>query len=240
MFRGSRVIVVIPAFDEQGKIGRVVRNIDRDVVDTVLVINDGSRDDTEDEARAAGALILRNENTRGVGYGIRSGYRYAMENGFDIAVVMAGNGKDDPSQIPKLLQPIEGNGCDFVMGSRYLDETREFGDMPLYRKVATRLHPWLVGRFCGKKITESTNGFRALRVALLQNPAINLQQRWLERYELEVYLLMQVLRLGYKTTEVPVSKVYPERCLGQTKMRPVSDWWRMLKPVFALGLRLRS
>ena len=111
--------------------------------------------------------------------------------------------------------------------------------MPLYRKFATRLHPFLVGLLCRKKITESTNGFRALKVSVLDDPGIELDQRWLDQYELEVYLLIKMLKLGFRTCEVPVSKIYPPRSVAHTKMRPVLDWWKMLRPVFYLGLGLR-
>ncbi len=141
--------------------------------------------------------------------------------------------------MPRLLDPICDEDCDFVMGSRYLPGGVAGGDMPLYRRFATRLHPSLVGLFCRKRITESTNGFRAMKVSVLDDPRIDLDQRWLDHYELEVYLLMKVLKLGYRTREVPVSKIYPPRSLGQTKMRPVLDWWKMLRPVFYLGLGLR-
>jgi dolichol-phosphate mannosyltransferase len=75
---------------------------------------------------------------------------------------------------------------------------------------------------------------------VLDDDRIDLDRRWLDRYELEVYLLMKVLTLGYRVREVPCSKIYPPRRLGQTKMRPVIDWWRMLKPVLVVGLGLRQ
>jgi dolichol-phosphate mannosyltransferase len=174
-----------------------------------------------------------------VGAAIRLGYETAVRESFDIAVVIAGNGKDDPRQIARLLDPICDNDCDFVMGSRFLEPDAEFGDMPFYRKVATRIHPWLVGLFCGRRITESTNGYRALRVGLLSDTRIDLGQAWLDHYELEVYLLMRVLQLGYEFREVPVAKVYPPKHVGQTKMKPGRDWWKMLSPIFLVGLRFR-
>ena len=114
------------------------------------------------------------------------------------------------------------------------------GDMPFYRKIATRLHPFLISVACGRSITESTNGFRAMKVSILSDKRINLYQNWLEHYELEVYLLIKLLKLGYKTTEVPCTKIYPPRKIGHTKMRPVLDWWKMLRPIFLLSLRLRK
>lgn len=112
--------------------------------------------------------------------------------------------------------------------------------MPLYRKLATRLHPFLVGLVCGRRITESTNGYRAIALSVLDDRRIDLDQPWLDHYELEVYLLIKLLRLGYRTCEVPVSKIYPPKELGRTKMRPVIDWWKMLRPIIFVGMGLRS
>ena len=94
----------------------------------------------------------------------------------------------------------------------------------------------LVSLSCGKRVTESSNGYRAMKVSVLDNPRIDLRQDWLDGYQLEVYLLIKLLRLGYRTTEVPVSKIYPVRTAGNTKMRPLVDWWHMLAPIFVVGL----
>jgi dolichol-phosphate mannosyltransferase len=209
------------------------------VADEILMVDDGSTDRTADLGREAGATVISLGACLGVGYALREGLKYAREQGFDVVVTIAGNNKDDPSEAPRLLDPICDDGFDFVMGSRFLAGGGYGGDMPFYRKLATRLHPFLVGLFCGKRITESTNGFRALRLAVLEDERIRLDQRWLDAYELEVYLLMKLMLLGYRTTEVPATKIYPKKALGRTKMRPIVDWWRILRPVFLLGLRLR-
>lgn len=239
MYKGCRIILIAPAYNEETKIGEVVRRVPREIVDSMLVVDDGSTDRTAEVARDAGARVESLGAVLGVGAAIRRGYEIARAEEFDIAVVIAGNNKDAPEELPRLLDPICDEDCDFVMGSRYLPGGVAGGDMPLYRRFATRLHPSLVGLFCRKRITESTNGFRAMKVSVLDDPRIDLDQRWLDHYELEVYLLMKVLKLGYRTREVPVSKIYPPRSLGQTKMRPVLDWWKMLRPVFYLGLGLR-
>jgi dolichol-phosphate mannosyltransferase len=110
--------------------------------------------------------------------------------------------------------------------------------MPRYRKLATRLHPLLISLFCGRRVTESTNGYRAMRTRLLDDRRIDLDRRWLDGYRLEVYLMMKLLKLGYRVAEVPVSKIYPPKQAGNTKMRPVVDWWHMLVPIFIVGLGL--
>jgi dolichol-phosphate mannosyltransferase len=97
-----------------------------------------------------------------------------------------------------------------------------------------------VSRFVGKRLTESTNGFRAIRLSVLDDPRIRLDQRWLDGYGLEVYLLWKAIQLGYRHREVPCTKVYPPRAAGYTKMRPITGWWNILRPIFMLGTGLRS
>ncbi|HKZ24536.1 MAG TPA: glycosyltransferase family 2 protein, partial [Acidimicrobiia bacterium] len=129
--------------------------------------------------------------------------------------------------------------ADLVQGSRWLSGNRDFGPMPAYRKVATRLHPRLFSAVAGQRFTDSTNGFRAVSAKVLADPGLDLDQDWLDQYELEPYLLYKAVKLGYRVTEVPVTKVYPAKTLGQTKMKPIIGWWSMLRPIVLLGLRLK-
>ena len=240
MYKGLRIIVIAPAHNEESKIGAVVERCRMEWIDTLLVVDDASTDQTAHVARQGGARVLSLATRSGVGAALRAGLAYARAEGHDLAVVIAGNNKDDPAEIPRLLEPICADECDFVIGSRRLPGGASGGDMPVYRKLATRFHPWLLGRWAGKRLTESTNGFRAFRLSLLDDPRIDLGQRWLDGYGLEVYLLWKVLRLGFRHREVPCTKVYPPRKLGYTKMRPITGWWGMLRPVFYLGLGLKK
>jgi dolichol-phosphate mannosyltransferase len=231
MYADRRVIGLVPVFDEEQKIGSVLERIPADVVDEVVVIDDGSSDGSAAVARSHGATVISLGRTVGVGAALRTGYEYAASHGFDIAVVMAGNNKDSPEEIPDLLDPIVNGRADFVQGSRWRNAERNFGAMPRYRKIATRLHPLLFSAVARRRITDSTNGFRALLVEMLRDPRLDLTPPWLDGYELEPYLFLRVIRLGYRVVEVPVTKVYPPRHLGQTKMRPVFDWWSILRPL---------
>lgn len=235
MYKSRRVLLVAPAFNEDSKIGEVVRRTPRDIVDTVLVVDDCSTDDTARIARRFGAEVISNDRRRGVGYTIRRGYKYARENRFDIVVIIAGNNKDSPEEITRLLDPICDEDYDFVMGSRYLPGGVAGGDMPLYRKFATRLHPFLVRLVTGRPVTESTNGYRAMRVSVLDDKRLDLDQVWLDHYQLEMYIFMKLIKIGRRMTEVPVTKIYPPRKIGNTKMVPIVDWWKMLVPIFIVG-----
>lgn len=236
-----RVLLVIPAYNEQGKIGKVVCGIPKDCIDKVVVVDDGSTDRTASEASQPGIEVLRHEKRRGVGAAIRSGIDYALSSGYQVVVVMAGNGKDNPAEISKLLEPILAESYDYVQGSRYLPGGSA-GRMPFHRRLGTRLYPLVVRLLTGFPSTDATNGFRAYKTEIFQDPRINIWQDWLDGYELEYYIHYKVITLGYKVKEVPVTKIYPQDVPYKryTKCRPFIDWFNMLKPVFYLWLRIKS
>jgi hypothetical protein len=178
--------------------------------------------------------------TLGVGAALQLGYDYAVRRQYDVAVTVAGNNKDAPEEIPLLLDPIADGRADFVQGSRFLKRGASFGPMPAYRQVATRLHPLLFSLLARRWVTESTNGFRAVRMCILTDPCLDLSQTWLRQYELEPYLYLRSIQLGYRTVEVPVTKIYPPKQLGQTKMKPIAGWWSILRPLVYVGLGLRK
>jgi dolichol-phosphate mannosyltransferase len=239
VYRGLSVALIAPVLDEEAKIGEVLRRIPLGLVDEVLVVDDGCTDRSPEIARAQGAQVLTMGRRVGVGAGLRAGFAWVAARRFDVIVVIAGNNKDSPEEIPRLLDPIADGVADFVQGSRYLAGGRT-GGMPLYRRLATRLHPLLFSIVAGKRVSESTNGFRAFRRSILADPKLDLDQEWLNEYELEPYFYYKVIRLGYRTYEVPVTKVYPSKELGYTKMKPITGWWSMLRPLMLLGLRLRK
>ena len=238
MYKGLKVVLVVPVWDEEKKIGEVVRRAPRDIVDEVLVVDDGSADRSPQVARERGATVLLMGRTVGVGAALRAGFMWARDRGFDVIVVCAGNNKDFPEEIPRLLDPIV-EGADFVQGSRFAKGGRS-GGMPVYRQIATRLHPVLFSIASGKWVSESTNGFRAFRAKLLDDARIRLDQSWLDEYELEPYLYWKAITLGYRTCEVPVTKIYPPKAIGYTKMKPITGWWSMLRPIVLLAFRLRD
>ncbi len=208
-----------------------------------LIVDDGSDDGTSEMIQsftAQGVATIKHSQRQGVGAAIRTAIKHAIKNGYDVLVIMAGNDKDNPDEIPLLLAPIVEKGFDLVQGSRYLGGNRVGGDMPFYRKWATRLHPALLSFFVAQTVTDSTNGFRAMKLALFKDSRIDIDQAWLNTYELEPYILFKTIRLKYRFCEAPVTKIYPAKSLGYTKMKPIVGWWSILKPIFYLGLGIKK
>jgi dolichol-phosphate mannosyltransferase len=238
--RRLRVLAVPVAFNEEKKIGNVIDRFNRTDVETILVFDDGSTDGTPGAVHSRGVKTLRSDRTRGVGNAIRTIIRHARQDGYDVLVILAGNDKDRPQEIPRLLDPIVKEGYDFVQGSRYM-RGGDFGNMPIYRRIATQfVHPLLFSLITARRITDSTNGFRAIRLSLFDDSRINLDQDWLDKYELEPYIFYKAIQLGYKVREVPCTKIYPPHELGYTKMKPITGWWSILRPLIFLGLGLKK
>ncbi|MFH1038058.1 MAG: glycosyltransferase family 2 protein [PVC group bacterium] len=238
----KKILVILPAYNEEGKIGTVVSKIKHSpnirFPLNIAVVSDGSTDQTDQEARAEGALVLKHADNRGVGAAIRTGLSYARENGYDIVIVMAGDDQDDPNEIPDILEPIVCNGYDFVQGSRRLFQTQTV-DIPLFRRITTKVYSLIFSLLVKRRITDGTNGFRAFKMSLLRDSRINLNQDWLNTYELEPYLYFKVLSLGYRVRECQVTKIYHKAVIGYSKMVPFLDWWRIIKPIFLLAFRIK-
>jgi len=242
----NNVLVCPVAYNENIKLKKAIeRFLESPVYGKVdyLIVDDSSDDGTTEMIQSfadQGVKTVRHPKRQGVGAAIRTGITYARENGYEVIVIMAGNDKDDPKEISLLVAPVLEAGYDLVQGSRYLLGRRIGGDMPFYRKVATQVHPFLLSCLTGKKVTDSTNGFRAIRLSIFDDARINLHQEWLDHYELEPYILYKVLTLGCRFREMGVTKIYPPRTLGYTKMRPIVDWWSILRPLILLALRIRK
>jgi dolichol-phosphate mannosyltransferase len=238
VYPGHRVLAMFPFFDEEGKLSQLAARMAPGLVDEFLGVNDGSSDNGPNELIAWNVHFI-NQKHQGVGACIKAAIRYAREHGFDILVVMAGNAKDDPAQIPDLLRPILEGHADYVQGSRYLPGGSS-PNLPLFRDLAIKALSNLFRLYTGKKCTDLTNGFRAYRLSLLDDRRIDINQSWLDGYEFEYYLHWKAVERGCRMVEIPVTKTYPVGHVPYTKVVPFIGWWQMLRPFFLLALGLRK
>lgn len=242
MIGGLRVAVIIPAYNEADRVPMLIARMPAEVVDLVVVVNDCSTDGTGANARQAGATVIDRTERGGPGSSIRDGLDYLRgvhgEHLADVVAVMAANGKHSPEQVPDLVRPIAEENLDLVRGSRYLAGGHH-ENMPGHRQLLIRLFTLLFVLFSGRRVTDATGGFQAYRIAVLDDPRIDLHQGWIKRYEMETYLFAKLLLLGYRWKEVPITITYPQRGMTYTRARPILDWWGYFRPVVLLGLRLR-
>ena len=242
----NKVLVCPIAFNEHVKLKSVIERFLKcplyGEVD-YLVMDDCSTDGTTELIQSyadRGVQTIRQERQSGVGAAIRTAIKHAREQGYECLAITAGNDKDNPDELSRIIDPIMKEGYDFIQGSRYLGANGIGGDMPFYRKLATRMHPVLMSIITGTKVTDSTNGFRAFRLSIFDDKRINIDQPWLDKYELEPYLLYKAIKLGYKFKEAPVTKIYPAKKLGYTKMKPITGWWSILRPLIYLGRGIKK
>jgi dolichol-phosphate mannosyltransferase len=238
------VLAFVPVFNEEDQILPLLERyrpvLEAGTVKELLAVDDGSTDRTPEILGDCDyCSVITHSSHSGCGDAIRSAYRYALEHHYDVFVIMAGNGKDDPAEIERTLAPILADEADYVQGSRFLRGGASRG-LPAHRSVAIRLFTWTFSLLTGHRFTDCTNGFRAYRTSFVRDRRLNWSQDWLgHSYEIEFYMHYKATQLGYRIKEVPVSKTYRMSSDGSyTKVR-LRDWLTNLKPLLYLRLGLK-
>lgn len=234
-----RALAAIVVYNEGEKLRRTLQTIPAERSYDVLVVDDASTDGVADILQDFPFPCLSHETNGGVGRAIKTAIRYALDNGYDILAIAAGNGKMQLNETELLLAPIREEGVDYVQGSRYLEGGRH-ENLPLFRRWAIPVFTWLVWLLTGYKGTDATCGFRAYRLDLVRLPEVNVWQDWLDKYELEFYLHYQATKQGLKIKEVPISMIYPTSMKNYSKIKAITGWWSMLRPWVYLKLGLRK
>ena len=190
-------LVIIPAFNEARAIGRVIGDIPNTLVDEVVVVNNASTDETERNARAAGATVL-SEPRQGYGYACLRGIEYAKTKQPDVIVFLDGDYSDHPDEMPRLVAPIRRGEADFVVGSRIRGET-EPGAMLPQAQIGNRIACTLMRWIWGADYTD-LGPFRAIRFRDLL--ALNMQDT---TFGWTIEMQIKAVRAGLRIREVPVS-----------------------------------
>lgn len=199
-------IAIIPAYNEETTIGDVIKSTFH-FVDEILVINDGSSDNTVEVAKNAGAIVIDNIVNRGLGKTIQRGYNEALKRGADIIVQIDADRQYDPEEIPKLIQPIIENKADLVLGSRL--ENLKY-EMPWIKKQGNKAFTWLLRRLTGADIKDGQTGFRAIRKEALET--IELRGDFTYTQE----MIVSASKEGWRIANVPIN--FYQRSAGESRL----------------------
>lgn len=228
----NNLAVIIPAYNEAERIASTIADIRKFSNADIIVVNDGSTDNTVSEAKAAGAAVLDLPFNLGYGAALQTGLKYALKKGYEFTVQMDADGQHDPSAIQSLIKPVLDSEIDIAVGSRFLSG----GDYkaPFIRRVGMLFFAFIASIFTGKRITDPTSGFQALN------------RKVMEFYASEAYpvdypdadVIIMLHRRGIKFKEVPITM---KRAVGKVSMhsglKPFYYTFKMLLSILVTLLR---
>ncbi|MCZ6679149.1 MAG: glycosyltransferase family 2 protein [Candidatus Poribacteria bacterium] len=193
-----KTCLLLPAYNESRTIARVVQDASL-FVGNIIVIDDGSSDNTPGLASANGATVLRHDRNRGKGMALRSGFDYALKNGYELIVTMDSDGQHDPLDLPRFFDHFRRTRPEILVGRRLNGRSA----MPLHRRLNNRLISTVGSTLCGQTVPDFQSGYRLIQAEVLA--AVNLET---ERYETESELLIKAGRLGFRIESLPIRAIY--------------------------------
>jgi glycosyltransferase involved in cell wall biosynthesis len=228
----ERVLLIMPALNEERSVGAVVEAGRRKGYD-VCVVDDGSVDSTAACAARAGAQVLRLPVNLGVGGALRCGFRWALERGYATVVQVDADGQHDPQQVDVLLRALRDSGADMVIGSRFADGAGDY-HVGRARRLAMKALSARVRRVAGVHVLDSSSGFRAIRRPLLDRFAAEYPVEYLGD---TVEALIEAGRAGARIVERPITMT--QRTHGRGRAGALASLWYVLRVLVAIELQYK-
>ena len=221
----ERVMALIPAFNAERSVGGVVAGAKQQLAD-VVVVDDGSRDRTGDAARDAGAHVLRHDVNRGKGAALKTGFAYALANGFDAVITLDADGQHLPHEIPKFLDCRAKTNADLIIGGR----AHLFDKMLPRRRMANRFSAWSIAKASKTGISDSQSGFRLYSANLLRNVTLRT-----DGFDMESEVIVRAGCGGFKVTTTPIDLGFVDG-VSTSHYKPLMDTLRIAWTVFRARL----
>jgi glycosyltransferase involved in cell wall biosynthesis len=208
----EKILVIIPALNAAGTVRPVIEAA-RKAIEPVVVINDGSSDATEEVARGAGATVLRHEVNRGKGAALKTGFKYALENGYDAVITLDADGQHLPDEIPKFIEAWKKEGGDLIIGSR----RHLFLGMLPRRRNANLFSAWAISKTAGVNVEDSQSGFRLYSAKLLREITIHANG-----FDAESEVIVRAGRGNYRIVMLPIDLGFVNG-ISTSHYRPIAD-----------------
>jgi glycosyltransferase involved in cell wall biosynthesis len=193
---GGPILVVIPAYEEGPRIGKVVDVARRFL--PVVVVDDGSSDDTADRAEAAGATVIRRTPNAGKGAALRTGFRHALEAGAAAVVTLDADGQHDAAEIPRFLERFEARRAELIIGQR------DFRSMPPVRRLSNAVGGLVLAGALGRSVPDNQSGYRLIGRTLMR-ALLDSEE---SGFEFEVEMIARCIALGLPVDSVPIRTIY--------------------------------
>ena len=222
----NKILLIIPAFNEQESIQETLRIVTKSPYD-YIVINDGSTDNTETILKQIHAKHINLCFNLGIGGAVQTGYKYALENNYDIAIQFDADGQHDINSIKDLASPIINNQADFVIGSRFIKKNSNNFKSSFLRRVGIRLISSIIFIFSKKHIYDTTSGFRASNKKVITYFANHYPREYPEPIS-----DFELVKMGYKVTEVPATM--HERKAGKSSIHSWKSAYYVINVILSI------
>ena len=211
-----KTCVIIPTYNESKAIGGIIKQVRGQGLE-VIVVDDGSTDDTSAISEASGARVLRNDSNQGKGASLIRGFDYALNNGFDSVITMDGDGQHQPQDLPFFIRLGEYSNSGMLIGNRMLRAK----NMPLLRLLTNKTMSWLISVVAGQSVPDTQCGFRLIKRQVLEKVRLGTT-----KYETESEIIIEASRQGFKIESVPIKSIYSGE---KSKINPFIDTCRFIK-----------